>query len=233
MAPQPLHRVIKDPKFSLTGGAWLGKQPQLGAALASVIAAWSEAEMYYGAILIQLLGGNSGPALAMLHALTSTSAQDQAIEAAAATMLADDEMILFTATLTVARRNRKVRHSLAHGCIIQCDDLPDSLIVADPRDFHKLWKLVFGPSPAHADRNLYVKEAIREFSKVAQVWKKSDLDEVADRFRSVSDMLINLAVMVTPFHHGRDKALDELRSQPLIAAELRCRVSRSKTRSKK
>jgi hypothetical protein len=224
MAPQPLSRVKPDGPFVFGSSEALTADPKLGAAFAAAIGAWSYAESYYGFILASLLGAQAAPALAMMQVLTSTSAQDQALEAAAKTVLSVDDMPLFSAVMAVTRRHRNRRHCLAHGVIGHSSDIPRALLVADLRAFQLLTSNVFVARPllvGPVDSKEFIREATREFSKSVFVYREDDLVERTKEFEKVATMLLNLTVLVSHVHHGKVQALEELLSLPEIQTELR------------
>jgi hypothetical protein len=61
------------------------------------------------------------------------SAQSAALRAAADSILADDDKSLFNATVAIISRAKAERDKIAHGVWTVCDDLPNDLILVNPR----------------------------------------------------------------------------------------------------
>lgn len=231
MAPQPLSRVKRDCSIVLGDPTSLTRDPAIGAAFSSAIAAWSYVESLYGTILVQLLGAQAEPALSMLHALKSASAQDQALAAAASAVLGPEELDLFIAATTVARRQREQRNDLAHGVVGHSEDVPNAIIIVDPKYMQMFWLDMFVKKRVtHIDAKSFAKDAFDKFCDQAMVYKRKELERRASQFDGVASMLMNVAVIVSRVHHGKAQALEELRSLPDIEAQLSRQKKHQKAR---
>lgn len=135
--PQPLSRVLPNASVLIgnAGDRPLERHPALAAVALEAIASWSNVEGFLLRLFIQLLGGNESLAASVYLALDGQSAKTNAIKAAAANVLRGRarELSILEAILSIARTNEKDRNKLAHWTWGDSPNLPDALLLLDPR----------------------------------------------------------------------------------------------------
>jgi hypothetical protein len=116
----------------------LALRPELSVLALSAIASWSNVELAMLHVFVQLMGGPESTAAAMYLALDGASAKERAVVAAATTALAarDSERHALRALLRLSKTHEKFRNKLAHWVWAVCPQLPDHLLLMDPRDNH-------------------------------------------------------------------------------------------------
>jgi len=207
------------PAFHALDGGVFEQNQKLAVAFSRAIAAWSDAEVMLGNVLSQLLGAHSEPALAILHTLRNSGAQEKAISEAAACLLDVDDHWLFCCAMRVGMKPVELRNRLAHGVVGVADGLSDALIIARQQDMQLLMMHAFrntrgltGISKAE------IKSRTREFSKRALVYRAPDLERDRAKFEQSMSIFLNLSVLCARLHHGKKRALDELHAVPEIKA---------------
>jgi hypothetical protein len=135
--PQPLSRVSPNALIVIgnAGDRALERHPALAAVALEAIASWSNVEAFLLRLFIQLLGGNESLAASVYLSLEGQSAKASAIKAAAANALATrvQELHVLEAVLSIAKTNEKERNKLAHWVWGDSPNLPDALLLLDPR----------------------------------------------------------------------------------------------------
>jgi hypothetical protein len=135
--PQPLSRAAPDASIMVgnAGDRPLERHPRLAAVALEAIASWSNVEAFLLRLFVQLLGGAEALATSVYMALEGQSAKSSAIRAAASTVLRDKPQVMavLEAILAIARTNEKDRNKLAHWVWGDSADLPDALLLFDPR----------------------------------------------------------------------------------------------------
>lgn len=114
-------------------------RPTLAKYVMQVIAAWSIADAYLLFMGRALLGGDSNAlvATAAFQAVDNQTAQRSMVGAAAKAALPNDAWVLFEEAMNSTSHSRRVRHYFAHHIWITSDDLPDALLLQDPKDVNK------------------------------------------------------------------------------------------------
>jgi hypothetical protein len=113
----------------------LVRHPALAAIALEAIASWSNVEAFLLRLFIQVLGGNESLAASVYLSLEGQSAKTSAISAAAANALAarGQELQVLEALLSIAKTNEKERNKLAHWAWGDSPNLPDALLLLNPR----------------------------------------------------------------------------------------------------
>lgn len=133
MCPQPLSRVKPDAYVKWDAAA-LAERPPLAVWVARTIAAWSQIEARLGNVLTGMLSADAVPVAAMYARIDSAAARSAALEGAAPAALKQEDQGLFLATLRVLRRLGRTRNEFAHWIWGHSDQLPDALLLLDPKD---------------------------------------------------------------------------------------------------
>lgn len=135
--PQPLSRVMPNAGVILgnAGDRPLARHPELAVLAIEAIASWSNVEGFMLRLFMQLLGGNESLAASVFLALENQASKTAAINAAAVTALREqpDELNLLRAILSIAKTNEKDRNKLAHWTWGDSPNIPDAVLLVDPR----------------------------------------------------------------------------------------------------
>lgn len=101
--------------------------------MAECIAKWSVVDTHLGYLFISLLRSNEGLGAALYGDFESAKAKSNAIKALAVASLSADENDLISRLLKHVSSQQKTRDKLAHWLIGTSEDLPDSLILVNPK----------------------------------------------------------------------------------------------------
>jgi hypothetical protein len=130
--PQPLNRVIPNGKFRQDTSV-LDDKPELAKLVASICALWGLIEHALSHWLVRVLGADAEPAIAMFATLTAQHLQIGALRAAAKAALSADDFDVFCAAINVIDSVQTPRNHLAHWIWGSCEQLPDALLLAEPK----------------------------------------------------------------------------------------------------
>jgi hypothetical protein len=116
----------------------IGERPELEAIVGKCLMAWPIAESELGLTLGQLLGIGSEAALAVFSTLRRSTAQREAVFAAAGVALNETDLKLLTAMLDVYKSVEAERNALSHGHFGTYDKLPDAVLWMTSVDYVQL-----------------------------------------------------------------------------------------------
>lgn len=156
----------------------LNSKPEMAILVASIFAASASVDHELSLLLVRILGAEAAPALAIYGVLESQSLQRKALVAAASAHFekSPSEFEIFSAVISAAECAQADRHRLAHGVWAKSEQLPDALLVVDPKALKEnttaMEELWLGPGPK-ADKTL--KRVITLFDDVF-VYKIADLN---------------------------------------------------------
>lgn len=135
--PQPISRVFPNASiiYGNAGERPLLQRPDLAALAMEAIASWSNVEGFMLRLFVKLFGGKESLATEVFLSLKGQTAKDSAIRAAADFSLKDrpDELRILKAILAIAGTNEKYRNKLAHHTWGLSPNIPDALLLVDPR----------------------------------------------------------------------------------------------------
>jgi len=135
--PQPLSRVRPSATIILgnAGDRPLARHPELAVLAIEAIASWSNVESFMLSLFIQLMGGNDSMAASVYLALEAQSAKNAGISTAAEIALQgrEQELSVLRAILSITKTNEKERNKLAHWAWGDSPDIPDALLLVNPR----------------------------------------------------------------------------------------------------
>jgi hypothetical protein len=135
--PQPISKVASNASISIgnAGDRPLIRHPQLAVLAIEAIASWSNVESFMLHLFIQLFGGNQALATDVFLALEGQGPKAAAIQAAAERVLKDtpERLKLLRAILALVATNQKARDKLAHWIWGDSRNLPDALLLANPK----------------------------------------------------------------------------------------------------
>jgi hypothetical protein len=137
--PQPLSRVAPSALVSMgnigpTYSDPLVERPELAILAVQVIASWSNVEAFMMRLFVSLMGGSTELAATVYLSLEIQSAKSAAINAAADAKLSEPERALLRAILALVKSHQKSRDKIAHWIWGFTQELPDALLLANPKD---------------------------------------------------------------------------------------------------
>ena len=139
--PQPLSRVHPNPTVILGHDA-LEKYPEFSKAITKVIHIWTECDLILSHMVSRFLKADFEIVSAMFQALTGGEARRDAFLAAAKEALHPTDFALVRAVLRAARPSRDQRNEFVHHAWGRSPDVPDALLLADPRALNKIMLLL-------------------------------------------------------------------------------------------
>jgi hypothetical protein len=196
--PQPLSRVRSDATARQRPSVLDHLPAKYAQLVAGIFSNWS---------LIEYLGADAEPALAMFATLEAQHLQWRAIEAAANAALEANEFDLFKATMSVARSVQTPRNQLAHWVWAYSPELPDALLLAEPK------------SAKDRDREftLALESGETDPAKIAalntfdpahiQVYREADLQRARDNLEQAVEVTFLTVVYLDGLFKGRIKPL--------------------------
>jgi hypothetical protein len=203
--PQPLNRVVRNATFRHNPFV-LDTKPIMAQLVARIFAHWGLIEYRLSLLLVRVLGADATPSLAMFSTLIAQHLQLRALEAAAQAALSTEEFRVFKAALAVAERVQTPRNELAHGIWGGCHELPDALLVADPKaskEQDKEFTLLLERSDKEG---LDIAEAVKlnsyDPSKV-NVYNEADLQRAERDLSGASDIVFLTVIYLDGMFRGR------------------------------
>jgi hypothetical protein len=105
----------------------LDRKPEFAKIIALIIARWSYVDHNMGSLLAILLGTPSAAAMEVFLSLRRSSAQREALQAAAKVTLSGNELVAFEALMILYKSLESQRNDLAHGCFGDSEKLEDAI----------------------------------------------------------------------------------------------------------
>lgn len=214
MPPQPLSNVRTDAKFQVHKKA-TEFRPQLAPFIARIISQWALVEAGIGTMLSSILEAEFAATAAILSSLRSSSAQIDALAAAGRTKLSGRDLELFEAVIMIVRSAAKKRNLIAHHIWAYSDDLPDALLLVEPKAYAQI-HVKFQTSLA--TKTYGGSDTLHPSPEHVRVYRKQDFEEIVREIDTVND-----SVLITCFHLDQNienDFYDELCSEPLVARAL-------------
>jgi hypothetical protein len=164
----------------------MSSRPALAAKIAHCIAVWAEIETLLGVFLAMLLHANERAALSMYSAVENRAAQTRMILAAAKATLEDSHFNIISALMaSVVTPAMKDRDKLAHWCWGMTEELPDALLITEPK--YKLGALL---NSVHVQAKTKASNPQIPFEHdQIYVLRDGDLDRMLKRFYAVEETL--------------------------------------------
>ena len=132
MCPQLLSRVNASASVEFGYDA-LTKRPELGNLIGQVITTWSYCDAAFTAMLTHFLHADFQVVHEMYHALRSTDARRQMLQAAAEETLDTEDLLIFNAVKKCTNASRTKRNDFAHNLWGTSSEIPDALLMSRPR----------------------------------------------------------------------------------------------------
>lgn len=229
--PQPLSSLLsKDDPWSITINPHeLAKHPQRTVQVAEVIARASSIEHGLAMILVHVLHASPEPAFAMFSEVMDAGNRRAMIVAAAKAALSADDSESLEAIMSVVRTQIDHRNKFAHWLWGACEQVPDALLLVDPR-------YLLG----HARRLQQVRRDIaatkEEFEEIINamnfdfdriyVYREADFKSILHDFRETEGIVNAFASIIDPTVTELDERLAVLTPRrETIVEKARLRLS--------
>lgn len=209
--PQPLSKVRPNYQFLQYGNVGdrpFEERPRLGILAMAAIASWSNVETFMLHAFVELLGGQQSLAADVYVALDGKAAKNAAIEAAAKRALADSPELqqVFWTLLSIVKSAQKERDKLAHWQWGTVSDLPDALILVDPR-----------------------KDYLESSESDPFVYRERDLTDLITRNNEICGLLLQFrAVLKRKDRPAGIRALTEIQNHNLVLERTRATKAKPK-----
>jgi hypothetical protein len=176
-----------------------------------MFAHWGLVEYRLSLLLVRVLGADAAPALAMFSTLTAQHLQLGALEAAAKVALSVEEFDVFKAATNVTDRVQTPRNHLAHWIWGSCLELPDALLLAEPKSAkerdRELTLALERSDTAGVNTAEMAKLNSYDPTKI-RVYKEADLERAALDIEEASLITFLTVVYLDGLFRGRRKPLD-------------------------
>ncbi|ANL45305.1 hypothetical protein AMC87_CH00571 [Rhizobium phaseoli] len=204
--PQPLSSYIKKgDQYSLsTGGDELKKRPHLAARVAELIGIASGIDHGMAIILANLLHASPEPAFAMFTEIMDAGNKRAMILAAARAALKPEDFESFEVVSAVVRSQIDVRNKFAHWIWGACEQVPDALLLVDPRyllgharHLQKVWTEDATEQDASAAHEKRMAAISYDFDRI-YVYRTTDFDQCLRDITETQAMVDEFASMFNP-----------------------------------
>jgi hypothetical protein len=184
---QPLSLIRPNVKTLWGNHSVMIKHPALAVKMAQYVADWAETETTLAAFVALLLHANEKAVAAIYVSLENRAAQLRMITAAAQSSLTVEQFDVISLLLNLEiKPAMKYRDKLAHWCWGYTDELPDALLLREPRD--KLAGVLTAISLQAATKRPIIHDVPTDNSTVFVI-REPDLDRA---LRKLSDTQIRL-----------------------------------------
>jgi hypothetical protein len=130
--PQPIDKIIPEPHCKLNTRA-LENKPKMAFLVTQIFAVWARIEQDLDVLLVNVLGADATPALAIFATLIAQHLKSGALEAAAKAELSAEDFEVFKAAISVVDVVQTPRNHLAHWSWGTCEQRPELLVLANPK----------------------------------------------------------------------------------------------------
>jgi hypothetical protein len=212
----------------LPGAVW--ERPALAKWALLIIEMWSHIDSLILKIGANCLQGDTVTVISTLQAVDSPLAQRAAIITAARCVLSPEDALVFEAVLHSTNASRNTRHKFSHHLWGHSDELPDALLLVDPRDVNLAHaRTVIGRRKKGFPVSFPFTENDKLDRSKISVWMSKDFDESREYAIWSYKIIHALYEMVSLVHDGQSTATirKTLLQIPLIRQ--RCDMARSKT----
>jgi len=183
-----------------------------------VIAGWAKLENFLSHLFVRMLGVNPTPAAAIYAALKAEAARDSALRTLAEFSLQPADEEVFSVLLELYDTAGKLRHKVAHWIWGHTDDIPDAVLLCDPRVYTK-WLVERAEHIARYRVNEKVPPRL-DREKIL-VYTEQDFYEVTELILQITLLMIRFdSHLLTGVKNTqpveRARRFDELTNEPLI-----------------
>ncbi len=133
--PKPLSHVSPNASYRVgdVDDDPLTQRPKLAVMAMQVIASWSLVEIRLTELFVSLLGGLNNNGAIAYRAIDSRHAKSNMINAIASKRLSKENFALLSAIQNLVKSSAKERDKIAHCEWGYSHDLPDALLLKDPK----------------------------------------------------------------------------------------------------
>jgi hypothetical protein len=218
MGPQPLARV-RSKAFTRIGASHLLEKPYHAAMVMGVISYAAQTENYWTYIVADLHGPALPAAAAMYQALTGAAGKRSALEAAARAKLTGTKLGMFEAIFKAWKPVALRRNDFAHHLWGACDELPDALLLVDPKDDNNFRLRIFQEVERVKKGQKRRGIGHHDTTKI-QVWTPESLHQELINAGDVCQMVFDLVLALKEGPRGRtrQKLIDRLRGLRMMPA---------------
>jgi hypothetical protein len=232
MGPQPLSRVKPGAQINFDASALL-RRPELAVYPMAAIARWSIVDQLLAEMLMSMLKSTDlSVGMAMFQALTGGESKRAALLAGADEAFGSrsEENCLFKAVLKAINPSRNRRNDFAHHMWGTSKELPDALLLVDPKIWvrHNTAVEVHAKALKRADAeafflSMFKPEPNKELDRrKIQVFRKRDLEEDAEAARASAEYTLRLSLALKePKSSTADAMWRALLNVPPIRQEFR------------
>jgi hypothetical protein len=216
--PQPLSSIVQGEinNFIIAPDA-AAREPEIAALIAKAISICSESDYYLGRTLIDMLGSQAVPAFAVYEALAWGYARKQALKAAAAMSLEEQDYRIFEAVLKLYGQDEGQRNKFAHWLWCYSSQAPGHVILIDPLEALR-WKIAPQVSPGVA-RTL-AHESVTGLGQ-SDCYSKAELKRTVERFTETIGLIETFRNLVGVPGAPKDHLRESLETQPRMIEALR------------
>jgi hypothetical protein len=132
MPLHPIKTLIDGPRIALNPQA-LMERPDVAAWVAQCIANWSWVDSATGTLFVNLVGTNMSAGAILYAEMTSALAKDRSLRALGLARLEKADIPLLEALMSLLKSGQATRDKLAHWYWGVCEQIPDGLVLVDPR----------------------------------------------------------------------------------------------------
>jgi hypothetical protein len=187
------------------------------------ICLWGEVEALLATILIAVVRRDARRTVEQFLELSSSRRQREVLEQAASEKLSPEQMELLSAALSVYSHQAKERNRLVHWCAGMSPEVPDAIILQDPkRQAHLNLALVEHIEGLRANGSEAMPDSFANPASRATmlVYRTSDFERTIREMEEVKSMLITLRHAIDPYG-ANSRPSQRLESMPRFQAALR------------
>lgn len=226
---QPLSRVVDTKNISLGSTSHFDKHPEIAILATKVVAAAATVDGSFARMFVHLLHAEPRAAASMYLSVQADTTREAMLAAAAEAVLSEAENELFVALRAVARSSLKLRHKVAHWVWGWSTDVPDALLMCDPKEYVPLNAALveFDRQFNNAKSTPEVLDLIRDMPKISRdkifVVRAADLQRGLAAIARSQELCLRFEMLMRSRH--ADEVADvplynQLCSEPEIATEL-------------
>jgi hypothetical protein len=131
---KPLAKAYPNAKTTM-GVGYIEDRPKAAALVGRIVTSWADIEVQVTRLLAELMGANIPQVAAVFGSLRNSRTQSDALNAAAETVLSQEDLLLFRAYISRKASLEKERNDLAHGCFGVSVSIPDHIVWVAQSDF--------------------------------------------------------------------------------------------------
>lgn len=214
MSPQPMGPVFKEIHLCASASV-LEQRPKLAILVAQIISQWSVVEMYVGNVFACLIGANNDSAMIMYDSLRTAGAKHSTMQSLARHRIHPEDMKLFQAVLNAIKPVEVKRNAFARCTINSRDDLPDGIILVDPRH---VARAVYARM-LHSTLPPSFQNVSDELKRKSLIYREADLRLILKEIEEAQELAFYLAGLFLSGDHLPD-ARSRLQSSARVAKEL-------------